>query len=586
MTPHLLVAWEPRWRNFRECISPAFSRSAPPWAKECNIRSLDRRGAGLSFVVHGVAGLLLILNPDAPTSRVRIQDTFVASHVEYIPADSLPTIADARGASRGDMGHRSGRTALHGDQTIRVESQLPRIDLPAEFPDSLQDRRQDVLTTLISVPRQRVVPSSVAAPELPLPQSDQLAQLAAPSQPVQPVSSPKLEHNAQPIPPDLVVAVVAAPSPAILEHPKLPVIPAAPEPVIVAAPMRAAARERFAEMPAMGKLEVVAPPSTAAVNGPKVAVPTVGVIPAPASGEVTRTRSLSVPMTTVAAAPAAASMSPQPLRNVSGLLDTLQPQVLIVAKTDTGVPAIPASRRSATMTKAPGDGGLSGMGLDGAGSGVSRGAGGGSGERGTGNGASSDWRGRGASDTVAGLSSRPGPGGTGRSPGTPRGGVSVEGNVVTLGEFTDPAPKVANVGPRRGHAITIVASSNSGGALNRYGTLKGERVYTVYLPVVAGLVVMEYSERSPSQQAFDTDLVAPEPLRVEMTPELRRVRTVIACIVERDGSLRDIRVLESALAPLSHKLAALLADWKFRPALRGDEPVAVDALLGFQIDTR
>jgi hypothetical protein len=586
MTPHLLVAWEPRWRNFRECISPAISRSAPPWAKECNISSLDRRGASLSFALHVVVGLLLIFSPDAPTSRVRIQDTFVAAHVEYIPADALPTIADASGASRGNMGHRSGRTALHGDQTIRVESQLPRVDLPAEFPDTLKDRRRDVLTTLISVPRQRVVRSMGAAPELPLPQSDQLAQLAAPSQPVQPASSPKLDHSAQPIPQELVVAAVAAPSPALLERPKLPVIHSALEPVIVAAPMRPAARERFADMPAMGMPEVVAPPSTAPLNGPRIAVPIVGVISAPDSGQVARTQSLSVPMTTVAAAPATGSMSPQPLRNLSGLLDPLQPQVLIVAKTDTGVPAIPANRRSATMTKARGDGSLSGIGLDGAGSGISRGAGGGSGERGTGNGASSDWRGRGASDTVAGLSSHPGPGGTGRSPGAPRGGVSVEGNVVTLGEFTDPAAKVGNVGPRRGHAITIVASSNSGGALNRYGTLKGERVYTVYLPVVAGLVVMEYSERSASQQTFDSDLVAPEPLRVEMTPELRRVRTVIACIVERDGSLRDIRVLESALAPLSHKLAALLADWKFRPALRGDEPVAVDALFGFQIDTR
>jgi hypothetical protein len=162
----------------------------------------------------------------------------------------------------------------------------------------------------------------------------------------------------------------------------------------------------------------------------------------------------------------------------------------------------------------------------------------------------------------------------------------VEANVVNLGEFTGPSAKPSNNGPRRGHAITVVASSNSGGALDRYGTLKGDRVYTVYLPVMTAFVVMEYAERSPGQQTFDADLVAPEPLKVDVTPEVRGVRTVIACVVDRDGSLRDIRVLESAIAPLGKKLAAMLADWKFRPALRGDEPVAVDALLGFQIDTR
>jgi hypothetical protein len=161
----------------------------------------------------------------------------------------------------------------------------------------------------------------------------------------------------------------------------------------------------------------------------------------------------------------------------------------------------------------------------------------------------------------------------------------VEGSVVNLGEFTGPPSKPADFG-RRGHSITVVASSNSGGALNRYGTLKADRVYTVYLPVMADWVVMEYAERSGMAQDFDVDLVAPEPVNVGLTPELRTVRTVISCVVERDGSLKNIRVLESTITPLSQKLVQLLADWRFRPALRGDEPVAVDALLGFQIDTR
>jgi hypothetical protein len=31
---------------------------------------------------------------------------------------------------------------------------------------------------------------------------------------------------------------------------------------------------------------------------------------------------------------------------------------------------------------------------------------------------------------------------------------------------------------------------------------------------------------------------------------------------------------------------AALSKWKFRPVLRGDQPVEVNAILGFDIDTR
>jgi hypothetical protein len=37
---------------------------------------------------------------------------------------------------------------------------------------------------------------------------------------------------------------------------------------------------------------------------------------------------------------------------------------------------------------------------------------------------------------------------------------------------------------------------------------------------------------------------------------------------------------------MTTKVLAALTSWKFRPVFRGDQPVEVNAILGFDIDTR
>jgi hypothetical protein len=37
---------------------------------------------------------------------------------------------------------------------------------------------------------------------------------------------------------------------------------------------------------------------------------------------------------------------------------------------------------------------------------------------------------------------------------------------------------------------------------------------------------------------------------------------------------------------MTTKVLAALNSWKFRPVFRGDQPVEVNAILGFDIDTR
>jgi len=49
--------------------------------------------------------------------------------------------------------------------------------------------------------------------------------------------------------------------------------------------------------------------------------------------------------------------------------------------------------------------------------------------------------------------------------------------------------------------------------------------------------------------------------------------------------LRNPLVLEPGPAVMTSKVLAALSNWKFRPALRGSQPVEVNAILGFNIDT-
>jgi hypothetical protein len=61
---------------------------------------------------------------------------------------------------------------------------------------------------------------------------------------------------------------------------------------------------------------------------------------------------------------------------------------------------------------------------------------------------------------------------------------------------------------------------------------------------------------------------------------------VFACILDRSGALKDLKVLEPGAAETTSKILVALHSWKFRPAFRGNQPVEVNAFLGFGIDTR
>jgi hypothetical protein len=257
---------------------------------------------------------------------------------------------------------------------------------------------------------------------------------------------------------------------------------------------------------------------------------------------------------------------------------------------------VPGSGGSGSLAMSPSGGANPGLGGAGGGTSIGRGRGSGSGFSGPGPGGGKDSSGPG-SDPVArgGISPGAGPGGTGSGAnGTPAvPGVSVRGGnsgIVNLPNFgTDPAQPApagrSSVGSDEHPALTIEATPRSGGAFNFYGLLKGDKVYTIYINTVLGTAVLEFADPTSAEHAHERDLAPPQPLRADLPAGVRRSRLIIACVLDREGLVRNPQVIESSGPAMAAKVLAALPNWKFRPASRGNQPVEVDAILGFDIDT-
>jgi hypothetical protein len=144
-------------------------------------------------------------------------------------------------------------------------------------------------------------------------------------------------------------------------------------------------------------------------------------------------------------------------------------------------------------------------------------------------------------------------------------------------------PARSSVKTDEGPAITIVATSRSGGAFDFYGKLPGDN-YTVYVDTNVGVVVMQFADAEPAGHARGT-LTGPQGIRTNLPADLPHSRVVIKCKLDSSGNLKNLQVLEAGPAGMTAKLMAALPGWKFRPAQRGAQPVEVNAILGFNIDT-
>jgi hypothetical protein len=261
-------------------------------------------------------------------------------------------------------------------------------------------------------------------------------------------------------------------------------------------------------------------------------------------------------------------------------------------------PGLPNSTGGGEMAMSPSGTANSGLGGSGGGAGIGKGNGPGSGLQGEGSGAGREGAGRGSDPNArGGISPYPGPGGAGSgTSGTPAvPGVSVQGGTTTvnLPSFGVPGGDAPSTGPGRsstsahkGSGITIEATPRSGGVFGYYDVLKGDRNYSIYIETSLGTAVMQYADATSATHPSSEALSAPEPMRKDLPEGLRPTRVVIACILDRSGDLKDLKVLEPGAAETTSKILVALHSWKFRPAFRGNEPVEVNAILGFGIDTR
>jgi hypothetical protein len=183
-----------------------------------------------------------------------------------------------------------------------------------------------------------------------------------------------------------------------------------------------------------------------------------------------------------------------------------------------------------------------------------------------------------------------GSGGAGTSPEGPPSAVSIKNGVVELGSFGGVSAGSASAGaaPLKGRRpdIIIVSSARSVQILQQFAKRLGSDIYTVYLNASGTTAVMQYSDNVRSRSSkFTQDISAPESINTNLPAELRNLHQVVSCVLSADGSLKNIALLTTPAPSTAAKWQRSLAQWKFRPAYRGDDPISVQVLIGFGIDT-
>ncbi len=269
---------------------------------------------------------------------------------------------------------------------------------------------------------------------------------------------------------------------------------------------------------------------------------------------------------------------------------------VVVSAQPGATPAVPNKGGAGALALSPTGGAKPGIGGSRGGTGIDFGTGSGAGPVGNAPGASTSGTGHAADLTAkSGISPYPGKGGAGSGtvPNPPLPGVSVHGggsNIVTLPSFSTngsapSTPVHSGKNGNLGEGLTVVATSRSGGAFDLYGKLAGDN-YTIYLPTTLGTAVMQFADPTSSQHTYSQALTSPRPLRTSLPPKLTPARLIVACTLDKTGLFGGLRVLEPASAEMTAKVIAALREWKFSPAMRGTQPVEVNVILGFDIDTR
>jgi len=514
-----------------------------------------------SAVLHVALGAVLTVLPKSAGIELR-QLQYSPEHdtITYVPTSKLPAVRSSDGAQRGAYGAAGARQSFRPTQAIRVARggkiqqeivQTPHLNLPTT---------DEALADLLAFGRQRspklaAQPLRVAGGRSPMAQ--RRAALSAPT------IRPSQTRNA------LRILMEASKRP-----PKLPVAPA--EPIRV--------REETTTARLREEAAPLVPGTSAAPALPDrdPGLPVGSAEPIKVREE-TRTDS-----TGEESAPAVAGRSTAP-----GLPDRSYGEGVVLSP-------MPGSKLATREVDQPGSTAMSftggrepGVGTSGTGGGIARGSGPGAAKTGVGPGSADAGSGRGA-DKLAegGITPKSPEGGAGRGTGNMSiaglsiaGGATAVGGQIFVGSF-GPAPSVKRslpLGPRKAPPVLVTGTSRSGGVLQRYAKAPRGNVSTIYISTGIGTAVVEFSEASNRNQAGYSDLTAPEPLQASLPNELSNTPIVVGCLMDRSGRLKEVTLLHEMAGGLADKLIAALASWRFRPVLRGDEPVEASVLIGMHL---
>jgi hypothetical protein len=641
-SPQFLVEWSSPWREFVSAIRPAFRRSPPRLRHEARAGLFPARGLVVALLLEAAAVAAAIAHPYDRMKFVVLRESRPSHDVIYFSPDELPRTRDLGGASSGNAGRSGGASLRSRKQVIRVARDIavrervldaPQLNLPKSesLPANLLAYKAETgpAPTAALPLKRKIEPLSISvAPPVPEIRTRALrpTQLAGAAVVLPPAELPhqdivqrKFQIPTVVVPPPVSAPAQATSNPARLTLPAQAVI--APPPELNAMRSRTQSNE-FAERVVPPPVEVSASRTAThglALNGNPVVVsppvelerthqPTVRVLGdatvSPPTVDVEALRqSRWLKTATIGVSPPAASASSTAAPSSSIKSGTEKDAVtsvtgVVVSPTPGDKPKQPTNSEKASLAFSPRGSHTLGAGTDGGGSGVVHGSGPGSSSSGSKTGsdliASSAAPGKGAgSANIAGNSPYPGPGGAGSlSHGSARvPGVSVSGgsNVVTLPSFgAPPSPGAtgrSNVARPGSNAVTVVASPRAGGAMNLYGAMKGDRVYSIYVGTSIGQASMQFADPASAARPYADELTAPTPIRTDLPIDLPHQKLVVRYVLDRNGNLQSPQVLNAESSDFESKLLAALANWKFTPALRGREAIEVNVILGFGIDT-
>ncbi|HEV2383064.1 MAG TPA: energy transducer TonB [Terriglobia bacterium] len=149
------------------------------------------------------------------------------------------------------------------------------------------------------------------------------------------------------------------------------------------------------------------------------------------------------------------------------------------------------------------------------------------------------------------------------------------------------------------YGLTIVSTGRSGGGLADFGVFRDEASFTVYIdpPVPADdpapSWTLEYAALDPTAQGGPRgELAAPFPLKkagpnwpADLVTRYRGQNMVVYGLIDQDGKLQQMKVMQTPDADLDGALLAALGKWSFRPAKVNTKPVAVKVLLGVPVSS-